>query len=205
MSQPKPLKRFLFGISLISIIWLLGFALFIKQIPSESSALAQRADAIVILTGSSQRIDHAIELLNDGKADSLFISGVGEDANLFAIFDENPRLASDKLAPIADKITLGYEATDTYSNATESAAWIKKNHYESIFLVTANYHLPRSLIEFEYMLPETTIIATPVISSNVKTQQWWKYPSSTLLLASEYNKFIAAFIRSKLRSLAWFG
>ncbi len=181
---------------LIVIIWLKGFFAFIDAIPSHQSTINSKVDAIIILTGGSERIGYAINLLRENEAEHLFISGVGSDATLETIINHNDEITIALDDPLLEKISLGYEAEDTKGNAKESARWIKENNYQSILLVTANYHLPRSLLEFKNTLPELKIVNAPIISSNVKLTNWWNYPSSAKLLVYEYNKFIAAYVRS---------
>ena len=55
-----------------------------------------------------------------------------------------------------------YAATSTMGNAIETADWIKKSGFNSIILVTANYHMPRSLMLFRHIMPEIRIIPHPV-------------------------------------------
>ncbi len=64
-------------------------------------------------------------------------------------------------------------------------------------LVTAAYHMPRSLLEFRYAMPNVLIIPHPVFPSHVKQDRWWAYPGTAMLLMSEYNKLIFAWFRQK--------
>jgi uncharacterized SAM-binding protein YcdF (DUF218 family) len=73
--------------------------------------------------------------------------------------------------------------------------------YSSMLLVTANYHLPRSLLELRSAMPDATIDAWPVFPPKVQVAQWWRWPGTAKLLAGEYTKFLAAKLRMKLRAL----
>lgn len=179
-------------------VWWKGLVWFVNQIPREYAETETPVDAIVILTGGSERIGYAIELLRQDLAEELFISGVGSDANIITIIEKNESIAADLDNDLLSRITLGYEAEDTKGNALETARWIRDKNYETIRLVTANYHLPRSLLEFHHSLPELTIIPSPVISSNVPLKDWWQYSGTRNLLVSEYHKFIATYLRSLL-------
>ena len=44
---------------------------------------------------------------------------------------------------------------NTNGNAIEAKQWIEQNGIKTITLVTANYHMPRSLLEFKKALPNT--------------------------------------------------
>ena len=89
-------------------------------------------------------------------------------------------------------VALGYEADNTRGNALESAQWMGEQGYGSLRLVTASYHMPRSLLEFRRVLPEIEIIAHPVFSENYHQEDWWLWPGSARLLISEYNKYLIA-------------
>ena len=85
---------------------------------------------------------------------------------------------------------LGYAAFNTKGNAIESAEWISKNRIRSIFLVTSNYHIDRSLLEFRLKMPNLKIHKYPVVSNNVMLEEWWRHPSSMRLLVNEYHKYM---------------
>ena len=87
--------------------------------------------------------------------------------------------------------------TNTVENAIETSEWIRKNNVKSIRLVTSNYHIPRSLEEFRSLNPQVKIIPHPVYSENV-SPQWWKNGGSFYLIASEYNKFLYVYLRTRL-------
>ncbi len=46
-------------------------------------------------------------------------------------------------------VDLGLSALNTQGNAHESYRWLKRHRAQSTFLVTANYHMPRLVLEFE--------------------------------------------------------
>jgi uncharacterized SAM-binding protein YcdF (DUF218 family) len=72
--------------------------------------------------------------------------------------------------------------------------------YRSLRLVTANYHIPRSLLLFHAAMPDTEIIPHPVTPDSVKLYEWWKHPGTIMLLATEYNKFLVANLRLRLKA-----
>ncbi len=65
-------------------------------------------------------------------------------------------------------IVLGHEADSTLGNALETAVWMRHEGYESLRLVTADYHMRRSLIDFERVMPDIRIIANPVFPELVQ-------------------------------------
>lgn len=191
------LKRLAIALVGIALIWMYGLVLFINSIPRTIENQMTQTEAIVILTGGSERINSAIQLLNEGIAERLLISGAGEGANL-----ENVLIVSgplpDNITTLLDKIELGYKAQDTEGNAKETAEWVMKNNVKSIRLVTANYHVPRSMVLFKQYISNITIIPHPVIVEGVKLNEWWKFSGTKKLLISEYNKYLASYVRSIL-------
>ena len=94
-------------------------------------------------------------------------------------------------------VTLDKRSSNTVENAIEAMEWIKKNHISSIRLVTSNYHILRSQQEFRALDKNLKIILHPVYSENVSSK-WWKNEGSFFLIASEYNKFLIVWLRSRL-------
>lgn len=148
-----------------------------------------RADAIVILTGDQGRLAAGGGLLDEGFAPNLLISGV------------HASVAPDELRPFTGLsqnqfdccVALGREAADTVGNAQETAEWVRSNGYQSLIIVTSDYHLPRSLIEMSAAMPSVDLIPYPV-----RTEPPWKNPGVTRLWAQEYAKFATVWIGHKL-------
>ncbi len=164
--------------------------LFARHIDHWQIDTDSQTDAIITLTGGRNRLAEAIRLLNDGKADKLFISGVSKKSSLQAIQKRNNIDIID-----TEKVTLGTIAANTLGNAQESLDWIRQNNIKSIRLVTSNYHMPRSIVEFQSRNPELKIIAHPVYSNQVK-KNWWTSWQTFSLIFAEYNKFLYACLRT---------
>ncbi|MDB2414844.1 YdcF family protein [Rickettsiales bacterium] len=196
-------RQFLYWLVMSSIIlfclWIGGLILFVNDIPRNVTNEDTKTDAIVILTGGHKRINTAISLLDQKKADKLFISGAGNGIDLNTLLIFSGKLP-DSILTLIPKIELGYEAENTKGNATETAEWVKNNNFKTIRLVTANYHMPRSMMEFKNIMPDIKIISHPVFSDHVILDQWWTSGGTKQLLISEYNKYIASKIRSFIGS-----
>src|SRR3546814_5646529 len=95
-------------------------------------------------------------------------------------------------------VVLGYEADNTRGNAVETAAWMKDQGFTSLRLVTATYHMPRSLLEFRRLMPNIEIIPHPVFTEHFKRDDWWMWPGSSSLLITEYTKYLGAMLRGPL-------
>ena len=173
-------------------LWLTGFLMFVRQLPSVVEDDQSHTDAIVVLTGGSERMNTGFALLEQGLADRLFVSGVHKGVDKADILR-----ASHIDAPkdLITRIELGHSADDTVGNAEETEAWVKDQHIQSLRLVTAAYHMQRSLWEFRRVMPDTIIIPNPVFPDHAKTG-YWNY---ALLLTGEYSKYTVAITRNAFR------
>jgi len=187
------LRRHWLAIAVIvaAVAWLGGLVWFVNVLPRETDADPAATDAIVVLTGGSQRVENGLSLLAEGKAKKLFVSGVYRSTDVRALL----RTSNQQPQWLTCCIELGHEADNTRGNAAETAAWMKAENFHSLRLVTASYHMPRSLLEFARAMPDATIIPNPVFASNVKQGQWWEWPGTLSLIVTEYVKYLAAVVR----------
>jgi uncharacterized SAM-binding protein YcdF (DUF218 family) len=172
----------------VSIIWFAGLFWFSTQVPSGGEAPETRTDAIVVLTGGTGRLDTGLRLLEKEFAKQLFVSGVARGVDVAALL----RVAQRAPKELECCISVGYRAPDTAGNAEETAGWVRERGFKSIRLVTASYHMPRSLIEFRHAMPTIRIIPHPVYPPQFKRSRWWLWPGTASLLASEFNKYVIA-------------
>lgn len=190
--------RMLFIITLAMLFfWGAGLVYFVRAIPRQPVGDSVSTDAIVVLTGGSLRITYGFELLAKGKAQTLFISGVSEEADLASLMQEhNAPSALFGWPDLNEKILLDHQADSTWTNARETAKWARLAGVRSVRLVTANYHLPRSLIEFQQAMPNITIIPDPVFPEPFTLDNWWRDEVSRSLILSEYHKYLMVWVRS---------
>ncbi len=182
---------------ILALAWTAGFIHFANGLPRAVPDETVQTDAIVVFTGGSLRLETGLGLLSDGKAKKLFISGVHRGVDV----TEMQRVWKQDPDTVDCCIVLGYEADDTAGNAKESADWVHKEGYTSIRLVTASYHMPRSLAEFEILAPDVTVIPHPVFPGHVKTEEWYKYPGSAFLVAGEYTKTLVTLARASVKPM----
>ncbi len=188
----KLLASLLLLLVTLLVVWAVGFALFLAELaqqPVPSDAL--HSDAVVVLTGGGERVKEGIRLLKENIADQLFISGVGQGVtvdDLLRASQYTEFLLNDNFK---QRITLGREAENTKGNAQETYAWVAAHNINSIRLVTAYYHMPRSRLEFHFIMPYLQVLAHPVRPANFDL--WNKTGMQLALL--EYHKFIAALLR----------
>lgn len=173
------------------VAWAWGLAWFAGEMPTAPTDEIPAADAVVVLTGGSRRLAAGLEILARGEAKKLLVSGVHPDVVKAEIAGADNRLQA--LAECC--LELGYEATDTVGNAVEAARWMRREKFGSLVLVTATFHMPRSLAEFNRAMPEVRIFAHPVFPENFKRDEWWRWPGSAALVVIEYHKYMLARLR----------
>src|SRR3990167_5110742 len=171
-----------------------GFFWFAAQIPGEEPPIDRKADGIVVLTGAASRIPDAIELLAAERGKRLLITGVHRATSAREIA---------RLTPLYSKfftccIDLDKSALNTFGNAIQAKRWARERNFNSLIVVTSNWHMPRAMAELAHQLPDVTLIAFPVISEKVKTEPWWSNIDTARFLAAEYLKYLFALTRMQL-------
>lgn len=171
-----------------------GFVRFVSSIANDEVSLESRADGIVALTGAAGRIPDAIELLATERGKRLLITGVHRATSSREIA---------RITPLYSKyfsccIDLDRSALNTFGNALETRRWTREHNFNSLIVVTSNWHMPRAMAELAHQLPDVTLIAYPVISEKVKTEPWWSNTDTARLLLAEYFKYLFALMRMRL-------
>lgn len=184
------LRRLVILAVIAALVWLGGLIWYAGRIPLPGPPPAGDTEAIVVLTGGSSRLGEGLRLLGEGRALKLFVSGVYRGVDVRMLL----QMAARKPDNVECCITLGYAAADTAGNARETAAWMAEQGYRSLRLVTASYHMPRSLLEFHRAMPEFDIVAHAVYPERFRHADWWRWPGSTALVISEFNKYLAALV-----------
>ncbi|MGE5953714.1 MAG: YdcF family protein [Qipengyuania vulgaris] len=160
----------------IFLIYAFGFLGFAVTLPSPAGKT--ETDAVIVLTGGPGRIARGLEVVENGLAQEMFVSGVDPEVKPgeFAEQFEVSRRTMDCC------VTLGFLAVDTRSNAGEVAQWMKEKEFTSARLVTTDWHMARAHSEVSSTLPAgISIIKDAVVS----------HPDlATLFL--EYNKLLAS-------------
>lgn len=175
----------------LGVLWVIGFFWFISKINEPLDDAKTKTDAIIALTGGRERVATGVDLLKKDMAEKLLISGVNQKVDLILLAQTVDELPEN----LADNITLGHVACNTWENALESVDWMNRNEFKSLRLVTASYHMPRSYSEFKHIMPDKTIIKHPVFPPNFKHKEWWKWPGTSALIISEYSKFLVISMR----------
>ncbi len=174
-------------LAVLLVLYLVGFEIFVTNLPAP--ARVQPAQGIVALTGGDERLEAAVNLLEDREGQRLLISGVHQattKAELKKLTHGGARFDC-----CAD---MGYSAENTRGNAQEAANWVQAHRFRSLIVVTARYHMPRSLTEFQAAMPNVKLQGYPVEPQHIDLSGWWHDPRALRVLHSEYVKYLASTI-----------
>src|SRR5215813_5246296 len=154
-----------------------GFVWFVSCIASDEVTLDTKADGIVALTGAAARIPDAIELLAAERGKRLLITGVHRTTSAREIA---------RLTPLYERffnccIDLDRSALNTFGNALETKRWAREHNFNSLIVVTSNWHMPRAMVELEHQLPDVTLVPYPVVTDKMKAEPWWSSLETTRL------------------------
>jgi uncharacterized SAM-binding protein YcdF (DUF218 family) len=163
-------------LSLLFLAWVIGFLWFVVTLPGPVSGT--KTDAVIVPTGGAGRIPRGLEVLDQGLAAKMLVSGVdpevkpGEFAAEFGV----------DAARMDCCVTLGFAAVDTRSNAAETAKWVAQNEVRSLRLVTTDWHMRRTASELDRTLPDHVTVIRDAVPSQPDF--------GTLFL--EYHKLLAS-------------
>lgn len=162
------------AVSVVLLLWVLGFALFAVLLPDRAGA--ERTDAIVVPTGGAGRIERGLEHLAAGRAKRMLVTGVDRTVRAEDLAARTGR----PLALFACCVDLGQDAVDTRSNGEETAGWLRRNRFRSLRLVTTDWHMARARFELRREIGADFRIVTDGVESE---------PGFGTLLG-EYNKYL---------------
>lgn len=179
-------RGLIIGAGAAAVLLVAGFFLFASVVTRYPTGNDPHADGIVVLTGEGRRIAEGARLLTEGRAQRMLISGVFPRTGKKALL-EISGLPEEKFDCCVD---IDYAAQDTAGNAHEARSWATSHAYGSLIIVTAGYHMPRSLAELALALPDARLIPHPIVPHNFPAKRWWLNASVTRRLLSEYFKFL---------------
>lgn len=188
--------KFLTFIAILVLIWTIGLFAFADRVRGFTPAPEPaRADAIVALTGpSAERVNAAIRLLEQGKGQRVLISGVNREVRRQELRALTP--GSNRLFNCC--VDLGFEAEDTVGNAQEIAAWAEAKGYDSLIVVTSDYHMPRALTEIRAAAPGIELTPYAVETPSLDNSRWWRAAVTARRMTLEYMKYLAALARAMI-------
>ena len=162
--------------SLLLLLYVIGFVSFAFTLGNPASAKAPDTDAAVVLTGGKGRIEHAIDVLRSGKASRLLVAGADPSVTKADLGRRIP--GSQKLLKCC--VDLGTESVDTRSNAEEASRWLAKHRFQSVRLITSDWHMRRAHYEFAKVLGSKYRLETDAVRTE----------PSFITLFGEYNKYV---------------
>ncbi len=187
------MQRLILGIILIGLLWAIGLAAFIADLPPPTRNTPAKTEAVVVYTGGGgARISAGMAVFAQGGGERLLISGVHRDTSRERLSE----LWSGSATLFECCVDLGREAHSTQGNALEAANWAIENEFNHVLLVTSEYHMPRAIAETRAKLPGATIMPYAVASGYLDDKG---RPISRLAwkkLAGEYTKFLLARVTS---------
>lgn len=160
----------------------------------------EKADAIAVFSGDNgPRTERAVELLKEGYADYLILSGgkVYDDVTMAELMKNH----AIKLGVDEDKILIDDEASTTNENAAFTAEIIEEHNFKSAIVVTSDYHTRRSKLAMEKALENILIDGEKVFVSVTPskeekfTTKWWTSGNSVLMVISEYLKLAGYWVK----------
>ena len=171
-----PIARYL--LSGFVLVWALGFLWFTVALPQPAEE--RTTDAVIVPTGGAGRIAQGLNVLDQGQAQRMLVTGVDPEVTPEEFAAEFEVEASQ----MDCCVTLGFDAVDTRSNATETAEWVEANGITSLRLVTTDWHMRRAAGELDRTLPSSVTVVRDAVPSE---------PSLASLFL-EYHKLIASFV-----------
>ncbi|MCB2098212.1 MAG: YdcF family protein [Parvularculaceae bacterium] len=188
------MRRILFAFIFLALVWGAGLLAFISDLPAPASERPAPADGVVVFTGGLDRVSSAMSLLNDGAGKRLLISGVNPSVSRPDVAEMWP----GDPAVFDCCVDLGVEARTTQGNADELDAWTRMHGYQSLILVTSEFHMPRALLETRERLPDVIVTPYPVASGLLGPDGKPQRFSDWRRIGGEYTKYLAVRAKSML-------
>ena len=162
----------------VALFYAIGFLYFALTLPGPIGHA--KTDAVLVPTGGPGRIARGLEVMRDGDARQMFVSGVDPEVKPKEFAQEFDVRAKE----MACCVTLGYLAVDTRSNAGEAAQWLTSNDIRTVRLVTTDWHMRRAAAELRHTIPARIATIEDAVPSDPALGE----------LFLEYNKLLAALV-----------
>jgi uncharacterized SAM-binding protein YcdF (DUF218 family) len=184
----------------VTLLWVGGLTWFVTRLPKAPLSIDIKAEALVVLTGGSGRVEHGLSMLADQIAPVLFISGVAPKVTQEQLLREHSSASvRARIYASGGEIILDRVSRSTVSNADQTASFLRERKIRRIRLITADYHMQRSVHEFRVAMPELEILADPVFPEKFRRENWWQDKTSRHLMFSEFYKYVAILVRDRVR------
>jgi uncharacterized SAM-binding protein YcdF (DUF218 family) len=193
--------RFLLSLMmLLAIAWAATLAWFIHAMPKEPAVITRATDAMIVLTGGQGRVEHGLRLLAQQAAPLLLVTGVGDGVTEEELMDAHASAETrEQIYEAGGKIVLDHVARSTVSNADQTNSFVRANGVRSIRLITADYHMMRSLKEFRAAMPDIEIVPDPVFPTEFRRDAMWSDDITRRLIFTEFYKYLVVVVRDWLK------
>ncbi|MYL53838.1 YdcF family protein [Pontibacillus yanchengensis] len=147
----------------------------------------QKSEAIIVLSGSDGRLEHAVKLYKKGYGENIILTNSTEPSTT--------KKEAIELGVPEDAIIEEKKATSTYENALFSKDIMEKRDITSAVVVTSDYHTRRSKYTFETIFSSTDInlsydVAPSAFQTSGKMNEYDKR-----IVLSEYTKLTGYWLR----------
>ena len=194
---------FIFLLSSMFILFFITLNNFKENILSLTKYNNKESLNIVILTGGTNRIKDGLKIIEDFKKSKkinykILVSGTGMGFTKSSLKKKlgpnfNPKL-------IQCCVDLDSVSKNTFTNASETFKWAKKNDIKEFILITSNYHMPRAVLEFKNIMPKLKIYTYAIIPKKHNIENWLNSYETFNLIFTEYCKYIFASLRIRFFS-----
>lgn len=135
----------------------------------------KKSDAIVLLEWDwYNRIWHAVELLNQGWAEKIIISGWIEDKSYWSFHGKKLYKKILDLGISKKKILLDIQSKNTKEQAIEIMQLCKTHNFKKIILVASHYHQYRAFLAFlKELFSQKLEKKIQIINSPDKSLKWF--------------------------------
>jgi uncharacterized SAM-binding protein YcdF (DUF218 family) len=175
--------KILFAASLLLVLLAAVAWLFPQQVLTLDSGPV-KADAMVVLGGTSDRAVRAAELFKQGEAPEILVSGNGDCVS-------NEKLL-EKEGVTNAAIILECKSRTTRENAEFSIAMLRQMGAHRVIIVTSWYHSRRALACFEHYAPDLKFYSRPSYFAYPRTE--WRPKGISGYVKSEYLKLLGYWV-----------
>lgn len=177
----------------VSLAGVGGFASFLRQVQSQTAPdiATVRADGVAVLTGGRARLEPAVALLRQVDGARLLVSGVNRNLSAETL---RRTLGVDE-SLFACCVDIDRQAEDTIGNAEYTARWAREHGFETLVIVTNDYHMPRALLEMRRALPDVEIMPYPVVNRPASGRPGTADFDRYRVLGGEFGKYLVALAR----------
>jgi uncharacterized SAM-binding protein YcdF (DUF218 family) len=150
-----------------------------KFIPNETGM-------IVVLAGSSGRINTAYELMKERQVPILFVAGVYKSVSFDDLAREFKIDYNDR-----ERVKIDNVSRTTVENAKVALQFAEENNIKTIVLVTSVYHIRRAEMIFNKIFEDqgAMIIPYAAYTTKLEADSWWSDYRTFMNLLDEYVKF----------------